>query len=32
VQFMEYARSKFNQRFKSSVGKLAETVSQKPAA
>jgi hypothetical protein len=32
LQFMKLARSKFNQRFKSSVAKLAETVSQKPAA
>jgi hypothetical protein len=32
VQSMKLARSKFNQRFKSRVGKLAEFISQMPAA
>lgn len=32
VQYMKLARSKFNQRFKSRVGKLAEFISRMPAA
>jgi hypothetical protein len=32
VQSMKLARSKFNQRFKSRVGKLAEFIAQMPAA
>ena len=32
VQSMKLARSKFNQRFKSRVGKLTEFISQMPAA
>ena len=32
VQSMKLVRSKFNQRFKSRVGKLAEFISQMPAA